>query len=151
MRRHPFVLVSENKHLKYKNPEGRVFIRSKTPSDWRAANNMVASLKRVIANPLPSSEVIEEERQRRELESSILLDCQRKLSFVGISGAGKGKKSSGVGIYYDEKVFVEPTLEMLAQQQKARQRSLEREAERKAKRAVRRAAQEWKRMICRTK
>src|SRR5271165_416301 len=122
MRRHRFALVSENKHQKYKNPEGRIFIRSKTPSDWRAVNNMVASLKRVVANPLPSSEVIEEERQRRELESSILLDSQRKRSFVGISGAGKGKKPRGVGIYYVEKVLVEPTLEMLAQQQNARQR-----------------------------
>jgi hypothetical protein len=103
LRRHGFVLVSENKHRKYKDPEGRVYIVSKTPSDWRAWRNAVATLKRAIANAVPSSELLEEERQRRELEASIALEAQRKPSVVGISGAGKGTKSRGTGFVYDDR------------------------------------------------
>jgi hypothetical protein len=51
LRAYKFRLVSQNKHLKYRDPEGRIFIRSKTPSDWRTERNMVASLRRIGSAP----------------------------------------------------------------------------------------------------
>ncbi len=157
LRRHRFVLISENKHRKYKDPEGRVYIVSKTPSDWRAWQNAVSTLKRVIANLVPSSELLEEERQRRALEEFIQLEAQRKPSVVGISGAGKGKKSRGTGFIYDRKD--EKSKEQLAHEQRMaavmstpewqarnagrRAHEQQRINERKARRALRRVAGEW--------
>lgn len=46
---HGFELVRQNTHLVYKNPEGKVFVTSKTPSDFRAALNNVSYLKKVLA------------------------------------------------------------------------------------------------------
>src|SRR5579862_2894667 len=109
---HRFELVSQRKHLKYKNPQGKIYVMGKTPSDIRAAHKALTVLERVIANPVPTSEVIEEERLRRELEATITLQAQPKPSIAGIAGAGKGKKSMGTGIYYEEKVV--PTAEQLA-------------------------------------
>lgn len=99
LKQHKFKLVSQNKHLKYQNPEGKIFITSKTPSDWRAIKNMLTTLKQVIANRLPSSSVVEEERQRKLVEAEIALVAQRKAT-VGMSGAGKKAKSNGTGFIY---------------------------------------------------
>lgn len=98
---HRFELDSQKKHLKYKNPQGKVYIMSKTPSDFRAGHRALTVLQRVIASPVPTSELLEEERQRKELEASIVLEAQRK-PLAGIAGAGKGKKSNGTGFIYDE-------------------------------------------------
>jgi hypothetical protein len=147
MARYRFALVSQNRHIKYKNPEGKILIVSKTPSDWRVWHNRLTTLKRVIANPAPSSEVIEEQRQRKELESFIRLHTERKPSVVGISGAGKGKKSRGTGFTYEEKIPVELTAQQIEQQRRARENDLRKAAERKATREVRRAAEEWNRMV----
>src|SRR5579862_7079482 len=103
LRLHRFELVSQRKHLKYKNPQGKIFVMGKTPSDLRAEHKALAVLERVVANPVPTSEVIEQERQRRELEATITLHPQPKPSISGVTGAGKGKKSRGIGIYYEEK------------------------------------------------
>ena len=51
LRQHKFVLVREDKHKVYRNPEGKVYVTSATPSDWRAEFNMLKSLKRCIAEP----------------------------------------------------------------------------------------------------
>ena len=102
LRQHRFVLVSENKHRKYKDPEGRVYIVSKTPSDWRAWQNALTTLKLVIASPVQTSEVIEEERQRREIEKIITLTVTVK-PLAGMSGAGKKKRQRGTGFIYEDK------------------------------------------------
>lgn len=149
LRLHRFELVSQNKHLKYKNPQGRLYIMSKTPSDIRAGHRMLATFKRVIADPPPTSEVIEEMRQRKELEAAIELVAQHKPSGAGIAGAGKGKKSKGVGIYYDEKL--PPTAEELALREELRQRAQanaqRKEEDKKQRRDQRRASEEWSRQL----
>jgi hypothetical protein len=102
LRQHKFTLVSQNKHLKFQNPEGKIYIMSKTPSDWQAVKNMVTTLKRVIASPVPTSFVVEEERQRKTLEAEIAVGAQRKAT-VGMQGAGKKAKSNGTGFTYIDK------------------------------------------------
>ena len=99
LRLHGFKVVRETKHLVYKNPQGKIFVTSKTPSDWRAQRNMLTELRYVIANPAPPSELIEEQRQRRKLEADIRLTITVK-PLDGMSGAGKGHKSKGIGIFY---------------------------------------------------
>ena len=66
---HKFVLISENKHYKFQNPQGKLHILSKTPSDWRADKNSLAMLKRIIAAPPPISRVLEEESQKKEIRN----------------------------------------------------------------------------------
>jgi hypothetical protein len=138
-----FELVAERKHLKYKNPEGKIFIAAKTPSDWRAEMNSLTTLKRVIASPVPTSEVIEEERQRRGLESTIKLQPNVKLS-RGLGGSGKKKRSRGTGFIYEDPAKEEPTPEQLEQRENARQRSNRREEQRRVGRLERKESNEWK-------
>jgi hypothetical protein len=148
LRRHRFALVSQNKHRKYKDPEGRVYIVSKTPSDWWAWRNALTTLKRVIANPVPTSEVIEVERQRRELEATITL-TMRVRPMAGVVGKGKGKTQRGVGIYYEEKI--EPTVEELARREELRQRALANQGRKyeewRKRREERRKREEWARQL----
>jgi hypothetical protein len=99
LRQHKFKLVSEKKHYKFADPAGRILITSKTPSDYRAYRNMVSVLRRVVAAPPPSNAVIEEMRQRKELEEYIRLNPAKK-SGAGIAGKGKNKKSRGTGFIY---------------------------------------------------
>lgn len=145
LRLHRFELVSQRKHLKYKNPQGKIYVMGKTPSDFRAAHKALSGLERVIANPVPTSELIEEERQRRELEATITLQAQRKPSIAGIAGAGKGKKSKGTGIHYEEKVV--PTAEQLVHREAMRQRALANQAreyeKKRERREERRKRSEW--------
>jgi hypothetical protein len=122
LQRHKFVLVSAKNHKKYQNSEGQIFITAQTPSDWRSWRNAIAALKRVIAVPAPSSQVIEEERQRKELEKSIQLSAQVPPP-AGISGAGKKAKSKGCGITYIEKVVPALTTEQIEQSKRAAERS----------------------------
>jgi hypothetical protein len=96
-----FKLVSDKNHYKFQDPEGRILITSKTPSDYRAYRNMVSVLRRVVAAPPPSNAVIEEMRQRKELEEYIRLNPAKK-SGAGIAGKGKGTKSRGTGFIYED-------------------------------------------------
>src|SRR2546429_9045113 len=48
---HKFVLVRDDKHKVYRNPEGKVYVTAATPSDWRGGVNMLKTLKRCIAEP----------------------------------------------------------------------------------------------------
>lgn len=149
LRLHRFELVSQRKHLKYKNPQGKIYVMGKTPSDIRAAHKALTVLERVIANPVPTSEVIEEERLRREIEATITLQAQPKPSIAGIAGAGKGKKSKGTGIYYEEKIV--PTAEELAHREQIRQRALANQAREyekwRERREERRKRDEWARQL----
>jgi hypothetical protein len=101
LRRCRFTLRSENRHYKFGDPHGRVYVMPKTPSDRRAWANALSVLKRVVASPPPSSAILEEERQRKALEEFIRLNPAKKAA-QGISGAGKGKKSRGTGFVYDD-------------------------------------------------
>jgi hypothetical protein len=154
LRRHRFVLVGENKHLKYKDPAGRVYIVSKTPSDWHAWQNALSTLKRVIANPVPTSEVIEEERQRKALEPTIQLTVTVKPP-KGMQGAGKKAKRKGVGIFYDDdkrlkKEEERKRREIFLATEEGRAytaRKAQEEVERKQRRELRRLEQEWDRQL----
>ena len=42
------VLIRQNKHYVYKLPNGKSFVRSKTPSDHRAAHNSLQDLRRML-------------------------------------------------------------------------------------------------------
>jgi hypothetical protein len=41
-------LVRQGRHAIYKLPDGQGFVRSKTPSDWRASRKSLASLRRLV-------------------------------------------------------------------------------------------------------
>ena len=150
LRQHGFKVVRETRHIVYRNPEGKIFVTSKTPSDHRAVKNMVSTLERVIASPAPSSELIEEESQRREIEKTITLTVTVK-PLAGMSGAGKGKKQRGVGIYYEEKL--QTTAEELALREENRQRALankdRKEAQKRERREERREREEWSKQLSR--
>jgi hypothetical protein len=145
LRQHKFELVSERNHLKYNDPAGRVYVTAKTPSDWRAYLNQVSVLKRVIAAPVPSNSVLEEMRQRKELEQFITLNAAQKKSAVGIAGAGKKKKSRGTGFIYEDKP--EKTAEQIALEEETRERARanneRKDAEKKERRDERRKNEEW--------
>lgn len=98
LQQHKFVLVRERNHLKYENPQGKIFVTAKTPSDWRSTRNAVAMLKRIVASPSPLSQVVEEERQRKLLEQTIQLPAAQPQRPAGAGSAGK--KTNGSGIRY---------------------------------------------------
>lgn len=55
LRDHQFTEVSRRKHIKYRNPEGKIIVTASTPSDFRAAWKMVQVAKRVVSNPVRRS------------------------------------------------------------------------------------------------
>jgi hypothetical protein len=144
LRQHKFELVSERNHLKYNDPAGRVYVCAKTPSDHRAYLNQIRSLKRVIAAPVPSSKIVDELRQIKELEQYIALQPAQKNS-QGIQGKGKGKKQKGTGIFYEEKP--DKTAEQIAAEEETRERARanneRKDAEKKERRDERRKNEEW--------
>jgi hypothetical protein len=118
LRQHKFRLVRQNKHYVYQEPEGRLLVVSKTPSDRRAYSNMVSNIKQIMRNPVPSSEALEESRQKKELEAEIVLAAQQKKK----AGASRPNgKSKGNGFYYDDvpKVFVPDEVKEQARNDKA--------------------------------
>lgn len=42
------VELKTNNHVKWKLPDGRIFVMSRTPSDWRAAHKRLSMLKRML-------------------------------------------------------------------------------------------------------
>lgn len=99
LQRHKFRLVRQKNHYVYQDPEGRVLVVSKTPSDYRAWRNMVSTLRRVVSNPVPCSVIVEEESQRKELESMLALHAQQKKK----TGASRPHgKSRGTGFIYED-------------------------------------------------
>jgi hypothetical protein len=120
-----FKLVSQKKHLKYKNPQGKIFIVSKTPSDVFAMKNALGDLKRIVAAPPPSNEFVEEQRQRNSLEATIRLESKQKRTTGGGGVAGKNKKSRGVGISYFLPKSPFPVAEPLSEEQERERRAKE--------------------------
>lgn len=145
LRQHNFRLIRETRHLVYRNREGKVFVCSKTPSDYRASHNMLTRLKLVIASP-PRPEVVAISDFERE-QAALVIQPQNKLPGLG---GGKQKHSEGVGIYWEE--TEQPTIEQEAirkeQQERARKNKEERRARKLAKqeeKTVLRAAREQER------
>ena len=142
IRRHKFALVSENKHRKFQDPEGRILVVAKTPSDYWAWQNAVSTLKRVVATPVPSSALIEEERQRRELEQYIQIAAEKQKK-AGITGKSKSSVAGGSGI----KSIIVQNAETVAQREARVARGLERAAEkREAKQQKERERREFARL-----
>src|SRR5438034_7983786 len=78
---HKFVLVRDDKHKVYRNPEGKVYVTAATPSDWRAGFNMLKALKRCIAEPakplvLAINDFERSEEHTSELQSHSDLVCR---------------------------------------------------------------------------
>jgi len=104
LRQHKFKLVSDRNHYKYADPDGRILVVSKTPSDFRAYHNMVRDLKHTVANPPPSNHVLEFARRRKILEEYVRLHPAVKKTggISGVAGRGKGANSRGTGFIYDD-------------------------------------------------
>jgi multidrug efflux pump subunit AcrB len=97
LRQHGFKLVRQNTYFVFNDREGCVYVCSKMPSDFRAWKNALAVLKRIIAAPPPGSQIVEAERQQKQLEQYIQLHPAQKKA-VGMQGSGR-RKSVGTGIY----------------------------------------------------
>jgi hypothetical protein len=150
---HKFVLVAQRKHLKYRDPEGRIFVMAATPSDWRAGIKALKTFEKVVEAPPPSNELVEEIRQAKELEATITLEpCPKTKPSLGHASK---KKSTGTGYVYIDKEVVELTPEQKEQQRRDAEFGVEwaklLEEERKAKRQVRRQAEAWDRLIAHVK
>ena len=100
LRQHKFVLVREDKHKVYRNPEGKVYVTSATPSDWRAEFNMLKSLKRCIAEPAKPM-VIAISDFEREQAAQLIQGQQKQQHTAHGMGCGKRKHSRGTGFIYD--------------------------------------------------
>jgi hypothetical protein len=92
-----FTLVRETKYKVYRDPEGRVFVTSKTASDFRWAKSAIADLKKIISSS-PRSEILTV-ADFEEREKAIQLERQAKI-VPQRAGGGAGPKSNGTGILY---------------------------------------------------
>lgn len=92
-----FRLVRQSKHRVWRNPEGKVFVASTTPSDWRAAKKQLSTLKKVLASD-PTPEVVAISEFER-LEALTKIHAQEKK----VSGASQAAKTSGTGYVYIDK------------------------------------------------
>src|SRR5689334_6274746 len=57
LQRRGFKLVRERKHLVYRDGAGHTFTRSKTPSDARASENQLSTLRRAVSDVSESTPV----------------------------------------------------------------------------------------------
>jgi len=121
-----FRLIRETRHLVYRNSEGKVFVCSKTPSDYRVSQNMLTRLRLVVASP-PRPEFVAISDFEREQAASII---QGQDKFSGL-GTGKKKRSNGIGIYYDTPLL--PTIEEEAAQKEQQDRARKNENERRTR------------------
>jgi hypothetical protein len=149
LRQHKFVLVRQDRHKVYRNPEGRVYVTSSTPSDWRVAFNMLTALKRCIAEP-PKPMVVAISDYERE-QAAAVIASEPKFQHAPGTGSGKQKRSRGTGIYYDDKKVL--TVEEILHANELREQAIanakrreERQQERRAKKLARRQAVEQQRV-----
>jgi hypothetical protein len=145
LRQHKFVLVREDKHKVYRNPEGKVYVVSATPSDWRAEFNMLKSLKRCIAEPAKPM-VIAISDFEREQAAQLIQGQQKQQHTPHGMGCGKQKHSRGTGFIYDGPRIV-PLAEQAireAQRRQARENAQRRAEEKRQRREHNRAMQQQK-------
>ena len=139
LRQHTFHLIRETRHLVYRNREGKVFVCSKTPSDYRASRNMLTRLKLVIESP-PRPEVVAISEFERE-QAALIIQPQNKLPGPG---GGKQKHSEGVGIYWEE--TEQPTIE----QEAIRKEQQERARKNKEDQRTRKLAEQKEKLVLKT-
>jgi hypothetical protein len=56
LHRNEFDLVRQRKHRVYRNPDGLVFVTASTPSDRRASQNALSTLKRILGRSIPQAQ-----------------------------------------------------------------------------------------------
>ena len=146
LRQHKFVLVREDKHKVYRNPEGKVYVASATPSDWRAEFNMLTALKRCIAEPAKPM-VIAISDFEREQAAQLIQGQQKQRHTAHGMGCGKRKHSRGTGFIYDGPRMVPPEDQAIreAQRRQARENARGRAEEKRQQREHSRAVQQQKR------
>src|SRR6516165_6199983 len=146
LRQHKFVLVREDKHKVYRNPEGKVYVTSATPSDWRAEFNMLKSLKRCIAEPAKPM-VIAISDFEREQAAQLIQGQQKQQHTAHGMGCGKQKHSRGTGFIYDgpRTVTLEEQAIREAQRRQARENAQRRAEEMRQRREHNRAKRQQKR------
>lgn len=145
LRQHKFVLVRDDKHKVYRNPEGKVYVTSATPSDWRAEFNMLKSLKRCIAEPAKPM-VIAISDFEREQAAQLIQGQQKQQHIAHGMGCGKQKHSRGTGFIYDGPRIVLPEGQAIreAQRRQARENAQRRAEEKRQKREHNRAVRQQK-------
>lgn len=146
LRQHKFVLVREDKHKVYRNPEGKVYVTSATPSDWRAGFNMLTALKRCIAEPAKPMVVAISDFER-EQAAQLIQGQQKQQHTAHGMGCGKQKHSRGTGFIYDGPriVTLEEQATREAQRRQARENAQRRAEEKRQRREHNRAVQQQKR------
>lgn len=95
LRDNRFQLVRQTHHKVYRNPEGKVFVTSLTPSDYRWSQNALTTLKKVLVSP-PVPEVIAISEFERQQAAAVI---QAQAKEPG-PGHNKQKHSDGTGILY---------------------------------------------------
>ena len=145
LRQHKFVLVREDKHKVYRNPEGKVYVTSATPSDWRAEFNMLTALKRCIAEPAKPM-VIAISDFEREQAAQLIQGQQKQQHIAHGMGSGKQKHSRGTGFIYDGPriATLEEQATREAQRRQARENAQRRAEENRQQREHNRAVREQK-------
>jgi hypothetical protein len=146
LRQHKFVLVRDDKHKVYRNPEGKVYVTAATPSDWRAGFNMLTALKRCIVEPAKPMVIAIDDFEREQ--AAQLIQGQRKLQHSAHGmGSGKQKHSRGTGFIYDGPRMMTPEEQAIreAQRQQARENAQRRAEEMRQRREHNRAMRQQKR------
>ena len=142
---HKFVLVRDDKHKVYRNPEGKVYVTAATPSDWRAGFNMLKALKRCIAEPAKPLVLAINDFEREQ--AAQLIQGQPKLRHAAHAmGSGKQKHSRGTGFIYDgPRMIPEEQAIREVQRQRARENARRRAEEKRQQREHNRALRQQKR------
>jgi len=142
---HKFVLVRDDKHKVYRNPEGKVYVTAATPSDWRAGFNMLKALKRCIAEPAKPLVLAINDFEREQ--AAQLIQGQPKLQHAAHGmGSGKQKHSRGTGFIYDgPRMIPEEQAIREVQRQRARENARRRAEEKRQQREHNRALRQQKR------
>jgi hypothetical protein len=134
LRQHKFVLVRDDKHKVYRNPEGKVYVTAATPSDRRAGFNMLTALKRCIVEPAKPMVIAINDFEREQ--AAQLIQGQQKLQHAAHGmGSGKRKHSRGTGFIYEGPRMMTPEQQAIheVQRQQAHENA-QRRAEEKRQR-----------------
>src|SRR5947208_15530768 len=97
---HKFVLVRDDKHKVYRNPEGKVYVTAATPSDWRAGFNMRKALKRRIPAPAKPLVLAINDFERDQAAQPIQVQPKLQHGAHGMA-SGKQRHSRATGFMHD--------------------------------------------------
>lgn len=113
LRDNRFQLVRQTHHKVYRNHEGKVFVTSLTPSDYRWSQNALTTLKKVLSSP-PVPEVVAISEFERQQAAAVIQPHSKE------PGPGHTKQKSnggGTGFTYIDKVQKE-VVSMIPPEQK---------------------------------